>query len=196
MKMSKHQCLNSIFIISRIIRKKRIKIKISKKVSNLVKKKIYRCFHGYISPNRGTAAKKIRRCKKRRQPSVTFRSHRDARSINYIQGKNSPSKFGATARENRGSCSPRSRVGRTSRDRERERTDEGDERRGKKKREEIRRTLSFFKEFLLPLPVPFVFFPSSRIATFFFSSRRLSLPSVSSCFLRYEEHCIYVAVVV
>lgn len=196
--MSKHQCLNSIFIISGIIRKKGIKIKISKKVSNLVKKKIYRCFHGYISLNRGTAGKKIRRCKKRRQPSVTFRSHRDARSINYIQGKNSPSKFCATARENCGSCSPRSRVGRTSRDRERERTDEGVERRGKKKREETRRIhyRFFFKELLLPFPVPFVFFPSSRIATFFFPSRRLSLPSVSFCFLRYEEYCIYAAVVV
>lgn len=44
MKMSKRQCLNSIFIISRIIRKKRIKIKISKKVSNLVKKKYIDAF--------------------------------------------------------------------------------------------------------------------------------------------------------
>lgn len=196
MKMSKHQCLNSIFIISRIIRKKRIKIKINKKVSNLVKKNIQML--SYISLNRGTTGKKIRRCKKRRQPSVTFRSHRDARSINYIQGKNSPSKFCATARENRGSCSPRSRVGRTSRDRERERTDEGEERRGEKKREETRRIYyRFFKQLLLPFPVPFVFFPSSRIATFFFPSRRrLSLPSVSFCFLRYEEYCIYAAVVV
>lgn len=147
--------------------------------------------------NRGTVAKKIRERKKRRQPSVTFRLHRGARSINYIQGKNSPSKFCATARKDRGSCSPRSRVRRTSWSRTWENRRRS--RRGKKKWEKVREALlsalSFFKEFL-PFPLSLVFFPSSRIATFFFPSHVAYLfrLSVSFCLLRYEEHRIYAAV--
>lgn len=55
----------------------------------------------------------------------------------------------------------------------------------------------FSKSFSSPPPVPFVFFPSSRIATFFLSlASPIFSVRVPFCLLRYEEHRIYVAVVV
>jgi len=116
---------------------------------------------------------------------------RCARSINHIQGKNLPSKFCATAREVRGSCSSQVVDREFGGGREHCR---GEERsRGKRKRRKARegpigcyRCVSFFKEFQLR-PLFILFFPS--VTSPFPLFHRLSLP-LPFCLLRHEEHRI------